>query len=108
MRNFLIFLGIIIVGYLAVTDTVARFEELENIAVSTPSQIEMKSNMLKSRGGGIEQKLGEDTGNSQNSNMIKKRTDNIKDQTQTVKKGVQDKYHNLQPKSAANSSENNH
>ncbi len=48
MRNFLIFLGITVVGYLAVIDTIDRFNELDRIVVTTPAQIEMKSKMQKS------------------------------------------------------------
>ena len=57
MKNYLIILGIIFVTYLAITDTMKRFEELDNISVSTPSQIEMKGDMFKSSGKGVNNSL---------------------------------------------------
>ncbi len=42
MRKFLIFLGVVFVASLAVNDTIERFKELDNVAV-TPSQLQMRT-----------------------------------------------------------------
>jgi hypothetical protein len=42
MKKFLIFLGIMFVASLAVKDTIDRFKELDNVAV-TPSQLQMRT-----------------------------------------------------------------
>jgi len=84
MRNFLIILGIISVGYLAVNDTIARFEELDRITVnSTPSQEEMKSEMPQSKGSGIENKFQNNLPDTQNYELPKNRTDKLKQQIQS-------------------------
>ncbi len=56
MKNFLIILGILAVTYLAYTDTMKRFRELDSIAATTPSQEEMKSTLLQTQGRGIKDK----------------------------------------------------
>lgn len=84
MKNFLIILGILAVGYLAVIDTLERFKEIEDIAVVTPSQIEMQSDFKKTAGEGIDKNNSTNYGNPQNSKFPNKRLDNIMDQTQTT------------------------
>lgn len=42
MRNFLVFLGIIFVAWLAISDTISHFEEVENLSIITPAQQEMR------------------------------------------------------------------
>lgn len=56
MRNFLIFLGILFVGYLAYSDTKARFEEVETICNQTPAQIELKTPTQKNFSSGARSK----------------------------------------------------
>ncbi len=92
MKNFLIFLGIIAVAYLAVIDTMDRYKELEQIAVTTPAQVEMKPDLNKTNGRGIEEKLDN---NIQRPEIQKNRTDSIKDQTQTVEHNVIDRTKTL-------------
>lgn len=83
MRNFLIILSIVFVGYLAVNDTIARFEELEKITVNTtPSQEEMKSEFIKSKGVGIDKKFQNNLPEPQNYELPKNRTENLKKQVQ--------------------------
>lgn len=90
MQKFLIIFGIIAVGYLAVTDTIQRFKELDIIAVSstTPSQEEMKSELMKSKGKGVQDRYQNNLPEAQNFERPKYRTDNIKNQVQTVKEGI--------------------
>lgn len=102
MQNFLIFLGIIAVGYLAVIDTMDRFKELDRIAVSTPAQMRMKPELNTTKSKGVMQQLEDDANKPLGSNMTKRRTDNIKDQTQTTRKGVEKKYHHISPQSNTN------
>lgn len=92
MKNYLIILGIIFVTYLAITDTMKRFEELDNISVTTPSQIEMKGDMFKSSGKGVNNSLNQNENKPQNPLMQKQKTDIIKDNVQSMPKGVKDKY----------------
>ena len=42
MRNFLIFIGIILVGWLAISDTLSHFKEVSNLSIITPAQQEMR------------------------------------------------------------------
>lgn len=42
MRNFLIFLGIIFVAWLAISDTVKHYKEMNNLSIITPAQQEMR------------------------------------------------------------------
>lgn len=92
MKNCLIVLGIIFVAYLAITDTMKRFEELDNISVTTPSQIEMKGDMFKSNGQGIKNSLNKNENKPQNPLMQKQKTDVIKEQVQNMPQGVKEKY----------------
>lgn len=57
MKNFLILTSVLTVLFVAIIDTKARIEELDNIAATTPSQVEMKSDMNKSKGDGVMQKF---------------------------------------------------
>lgn len=47
MKNFLIFLSILVVVTLAGLDVKQRFEELDSVAVKTPAQVEINQDMLK-------------------------------------------------------------
>lgn len=53
MKNFLILTGILTVIFMAVIDTKARIEEVDNIAATTPAQVEMKPDLDKTGGQGI-------------------------------------------------------
>ena len=57
MKRYLILFSLIIVGLLAYVDTKTRFNELDNeISATTPSQVEMKREIPKSFGEGIQNK----------------------------------------------------
>lgn len=56
MKRTLIIFSILIVGLLAYVDTKTRFQELDEISASTPSQVEMKREIPKSFGDGLNQK----------------------------------------------------
>ena len=56
MKNFLIILGILFVTFLAVTDTIDKCKEIQNISTATPSQVEMQNQLQKSSGGGVMEK----------------------------------------------------
>lgn len=47
MKKFLIFLSIAVVVVLAGIDAKDRMNELEEIAIKTPAQVEMKNDMMK-------------------------------------------------------------
>ena len=47
MKNFLIFLSIFTVVFLAVLDAKDRMRELDTIAGKTPAQVEMKDDLIK-------------------------------------------------------------
>ena len=100
MRNFLIFLGIIAVAYLAVIDTMDRFEELEQIAVTTPAQVDMKPDLNKASGHDAGKKY--DSRNLERSGAHGNRADSIKEQTQTLKNDVLDRT-NITPSGLGNS-----
>ncbi len=82
MKNFLIILGILAVTYLAYIDTKERFKELENIAATTPAQVEMKSPIQKTKGEGVKNKRIDklDEGINQPDKQILKEMDGIKPQ----------------------------
>ena len=48
MKNFLIFLSIVTVIFLATIDAKERMNELDAIAGKTPAQVEMKDDIIKS------------------------------------------------------------
>lgn len=57
MKRYLILFSLIIVGLLSYVDTKTRFNELDNeISATTPSQVEMKREIPKSFGEGIQNK----------------------------------------------------
>lgn len=56
MKNFLIIVGILAVTYLAWTDTMEKYKEIESIAATTPAQVEMKSQIQNNKGSGIDDK----------------------------------------------------
>lgn len=56
MKRTLIIFSILIVGLLAFVDAKTRSEELEAITATTPSQVEMKREIPKSYGEGLNQK----------------------------------------------------
>ncbi len=86
MQRFLIILGIIAVGYLAVNDTIDRFKELDRITVNTtPSQEEMKSEFLKTNGSGIQPKFQNNLPEPQNYELPKNRTERLKKETRENK-----------------------
>lgn len=47
MKNFFIFLSILVVVALAGLDVKQRFEELDSVAVKSPAQVEINQDMLK-------------------------------------------------------------
>ena len=49
MKNCLIILGILFVTFLAVTDTIDKWKEIQNISTATPSQVEMQNQLQKCR-----------------------------------------------------------
>ena len=56
MKNFFIIFSIMVVGILAFMDAKTRMEELDNVAATTPAQVEMKMDAPKSTGIGIKEK----------------------------------------------------
>lgn len=56
MKRALIIMSITIVGMLAFVDAKTRMEELDEISAATPTQVEMKREIPKSWGEGIQQK----------------------------------------------------
>ena len=53
MKNFLIMTAVLTVVFVAIIDTKARIEELDEIAATTPVQVEIKPDLNKSKGEGI-------------------------------------------------------
>ncbi len=80
MRNFLIISGILAVTYLAYIDTKERFKELDDIAATTPAQVEMKTPIQTTKGDGVKNKKIErlDEGINQPEKQILKEMDGIK------------------------------
>lgn len=56
MQKGLIIFSILVIIILACIDTITRLNELENLSSLTPSQIEMKRDMQKSTGTGLQEK----------------------------------------------------
>ena len=56
MKNFFIIFSIMTVGFLAFWDAKSRIEELDNVAATTPGQVEMKREIPKSDGSGVLEK----------------------------------------------------
>ena len=57
MKRYLILFSILVVGMLAIVDAKTRLEELEEVAATTPSQVEMKREIPKSSGAGIQENM---------------------------------------------------
>ena len=57
MKNFLILTSVLTVFFLAVIDTKARIEEIDEISAITPAQVEMKSELNQSKGEGVLEKF---------------------------------------------------
>lgn len=47
MKKFFIFLSIFTVFFLAIIDATNRMNELDNIAIKTPAQVEIKKDLIK-------------------------------------------------------------
>ncbi len=56
MKRFFIIFAILTVSFLAFFDAKTRMEELDAVAATTPSQVEMKRDMQKSTGGRIQER----------------------------------------------------
>lgn len=56
MKNFFIIIGILFVTFLAITDTIEKWQDIKNISTATPSQVEMQNQMKKSSGTGVMEK----------------------------------------------------
>lgn len=57
MKRYLVIFSITVVGMLAFLDAKTRLDELEEVAATTPSQVEMKREIPQSTGSGILQKM---------------------------------------------------
>lgn len=57
MKRYLILFSILVVGMLAIVDAKTRLDELEEVAATTPSQVEMQREIPKSSGAGVMNKL---------------------------------------------------
>ncbi len=57
MKNYFVWSAIMIVGMLAFWDAKTRLDELNSVAATTPSQVEMKREIPKSTGEGFQQKI---------------------------------------------------
>lgn len=56
MKKFFIIFSILVVAMLAFLDAKTRIDELDAVAATTPSQVEMKRDMQKSTGRGIQER----------------------------------------------------
>ncbi len=56
MKKYFIIFSIFVVGILAFLDAKTRMDELEAVAATTPSQVEMKRDLQKSTGRGIQER----------------------------------------------------
>lgn len=57
MKKYLIAISVVAIGFVAIADTKARIEELDEMAANTPTQVEMKKDIPKTAGEGIQQKI---------------------------------------------------
>lgn len=57
MKRYLILFSLLVVGMLAFVDAKTRLNELEEVAATTPSQVEMKREIPQSTGAGIQNKM---------------------------------------------------
>lgn len=57
MKKYLIAMAVTAVCVVAIADTKARIEELDEISANTPAQVEMKKNAPKSTGEGVQEKI---------------------------------------------------
>ena len=57
MKNFFILFSILTVGFLAFWDAKTRIDELENVAATTPTQVEMQRKIPYSEGKGVLNKI---------------------------------------------------
>ena len=57
MKNFFILFSILTVGFLAFWDAKTRIDELESVAATTPSQVEMQRKVPNSEGKGVLNKI---------------------------------------------------
>lgn len=57
MKKYLIAIAVVAIGVVAIADTKARIEELDEMAANTPSQVEMKKDLPKATGAGIQPKI---------------------------------------------------
>ena len=55
MKKYLIAMAVTAVCVVAIADTKARIEELDEISANTPAQVEMKKNAPKSTGEGVQE-----------------------------------------------------
>lgn len=98
MQRFLIIFGIIAVGYLAVNDTIERFRELDVITVNTtPSQEEMKSKLMKSKGQGIQENYQYNRPNAQDFEMPKGRNNRMQNDVKDIKESITPKNLDINP-----------
>ena len=61
MNRHIILFSIVVVGLLAFVDAKTRLDELESFAATTPSQVEMKRDVQKSAGLGVQDKVNSST-----------------------------------------------
>lgn len=57
MKKYLIAIAVIAVGVVAIADTKARIEELDEMAANTPTQVEMKRDLPKTAGEGVQKRV---------------------------------------------------
>lgn len=55
MKRFFILFSIMVVGMLAFVDAKTRMDELDDVAATTPGQVEMKREIPQSTGSGIQE-----------------------------------------------------
>ncbi len=88
MKNFLIFLSIFTVVFLAVLDAKDRMRELDAIAGKTPAQVEMKDDLIKTVRKNAKEQINSDVQYSKsqenlyNQKMKEQQSNNIPQQKQ--------------------------
>lgn len=98
MKNFLILTSVLTVLFVAIIDTKARIEELDDIAATTPSQVEMKSDMNKSSGEGVMQKF-ESMQPPGAQNSVDQKVDSLRDQNAITGPNSRKNFQPLSPHS---------
>ena len=92
MKNFLIIIGVLFVTYLAITDTMDKWEEIRSISTATPSQVEMQNQLQKSSGTGVMEKPYEGLNQSINQpdkQIIKRESMNVPNNRDGKRKELQ-------------------